>query len=95
MTAWEVGAPVWALHWQWWEEAGAGRGHFRVRREKASEVKNQEEAMPNNDTLARQAPGRQYLIPTALSLARYWVLCRLAAQIPERVAGSEESGSTP
>lgn len=74
VTTWEVGAPVWALHWQWWEEAGVGRGHFRARREKASEVKNQEEAMPNNSTLARQAPGRRHLIHIALSLARYWVL---------------------
>lgn len=32
VIAWEVGAPVWALHWQRWEEAGARRGHCRARR---------------------------------------------------------------
>lgn len=33
VIAWEVGAPVRTLHWLRWEEAGAGRGHCRARRE--------------------------------------------------------------
>lgn len=32
VIVWEVGAPVWALRWQRWEEAGTGRGHWRARR---------------------------------------------------------------
>lgn len=75
VIAWEVDAPVWALYWPRWEEAGGGRG-IAEPGERDSEVKNQallERLCLRAALYLERLQEGDALFPTTLSLSGYWV----------------------